>query len=157
MSLFNKKTEDKKKAEKSVKVDSEKKESMKDLYNGGKTVKKELQKTLKKDAENTENKKSDKRKYGDAYRVLVKPLITEKATNLGIENKYVFAVENKSNKIEIAKAIDEVYGVKPISVNIINIQGKKTRYGKTKGKRKDWKKAIIELPKGKTIKVYEGV
>jgi len=140
MSLFTKKIEDKKKdLEKSVKISNvkkvEKKEDIKDVK---------------------ENKKLE-RKYGNAYRVLVKPLITEKATGLGVENKYIFAVEKKSNKIEIAKAIDEIYGIKPVSVNVINMKGKKSRYGKITGKRKDWKKAIIELPKGKTIKIYEGV
>ncbi|MCK4554206.1 50S ribosomal protein L23 [Candidatus Parcubacteria bacterium] len=106
-----------------------------------------------------DGKKAEKkiRKYGNAYRVLVKPLVTEKATDLGGQNKYVFAVSSKANKIEIAKAINEVYGIKPVAVNIIKMQGKKTRYGKITGRTKDWKKAIITLPEGETIKVYEGV
>ena len=121
--------------------------SMKELYG-----KSEVTTTTK------EGKKVKKeRKYGNAYRVLVKPLITEKAANLGTENKYVFAVSVRANKIEVAKAVDELYGVKPVSVNIIKMQGKKVRQGRTKGKRKDWKKAIVTLPEGKTINIYEGV
>jgi len=91
------------------------------------------------------------------YRVLVKPLITEKASHLGTENKYVFAVAKNSNKIDIAKAIEEAYGIKPIKVNIINMEGKVKSRGRITGKRKDWKKAIVALPEGKTIQVYEGI
>jgi len=76
---------------------------------------------------------------------------------LGALNKYVFAVAKNTNKIEVAKAIKEIYGIKPVGVNVIRMSGKKARYGRISGRRKDWKKAIITLPKGETIKVYEGV
>ncbi|MDD5071997.1 MAG: 50S ribosomal protein L23 [Patescibacteria group bacterium] len=89
--------------------------------------------------------------------MLLKPLVTEKATNLGVLNKYVFAVSSKANKIEIAKAVEEVYGIKPVKVNIIKGKGKTIRSGRIFGKRKDWKKAVVALPEGKTIKIYEGV
>jgi len=151
--------DEKKQEEKSVKVDiekkDEKKQSMKDLYEEGQVEK--VRKTAKTDKSEKSDEKKKIKKYGNAHKVLVKPLITEKATNLGAENKYVFEVSTQANKIEIAKAISEVYGIKPMSVNIIRVQGKKTRSGRTLGKRKNWKKAIIKLPEGKTIKVYEGV
>ena len=73
------------------------------------------------------------------------------------ENKYFFEVKKDANKIEIAKAINDVYGVKPVSVNIMRVGGKKVRRGRTFGKRKDWKKDIVTLKKGESIKVYEGV
>jgi large subunit ribosomal protein L23 len=153
MGIFNRKTEDdnKAKAPQVSKVVNEKKEekSMKDLYEENATV------TVSKEGKTGEEKVQ--KKYGQAYRVLIKPLVTEKAANLGMHNKYVFAVSLKTNKIEIAKAIEEVYGIKPISVNIINSEGKTVRSGRTLGKRKDWKKAIVALPEGKTIKIYEGV
>ncbi len=128
------------------------KESMKDLYGekqaGGK----------KQPTKSAEEKKQKKEvKSGQAYKILVKPLITEKASILGAENKYFFEVSPSANKIEVAKAINEVYGVNPVSVNIIKMKGKRVRYGRTEGKKKDWKKAIVTLPKGETIKVYEGV
>ena len=104
-----------------------------------------------------ETKPPAEKRLGNAYKVLLKPLVTEKASVLGVENKYFFAVDVKANKIEIAKAINEVYGIKPLAVNIINFQGKKVRHGKTLGKRKSWKKAIITLPAGKSIQIYEGV
>lgn len=97
------------------------------------------------------------RKFGNAYKVLIKPLITEKAGIMNAENKYVFEVANNSNKIEVAKAVREVYGIQPVNVNIIKVLGKNTRQGRTSGKRKDWKKAIVTLPKGQSIQIYEGV
>jgi large subunit ribosomal protein L23 len=101
--------------------------------------------------------KNGNKKYGNAYRVLVKPLITEKASVLGAENKYFFEVSKKANKIEIAKAINDVYGVKPVKVNIIRMSGKNVRYGRVIGKRKGWKKAVVTLKEGDSIKIYEGV
>ncbi|MCK5459793.1 50S ribosomal protein L23 [Candidatus Parcubacteria bacterium] len=93
----------------------------------------------------------------NAHRVLVNPLITEKITDMGVFDKYGFVVAKKANKIEVKKAIQEVYGVKPIAVNMINMKGKKVRSGRVSGKRKDWRKAIVTLKKGEKIEVYEGV
>ena len=84
-------------------------------------------------------------------------MVTEKVSGLGALNKYVFAVANHTNKIQVAKAVKEIYGLKPLGVNIIKMEGKPARYGRISGKRKDWKKAIITLPAGQTIKIYEGV
>jgi len=141
------------KAKTEKKAVESKKKSMKDLYGGGQA------KTLVKDdkKEFKTRQKTPERIFGNAYKIIIKPLITEKAANLGSENKYVFAVNLKSNKIEIAKAINEVYGVMPVQVNVISVKGKKVTYGRIIGQRKNWKKAIVTLPKGKTIKVYEGV
>ena len=88
--------------------------------------------------------------------VLIRPLITEKSTDLGALNKYVFAVDVDANKIQITQAILSRYGVKPASVNILNFSGKKVRMGRSFGTRKGWKKAIITLPEGQTIQIQEG-
>lgn len=96
-------------------------------------------------------------KFDQAYKILVKPLVTEKASMLAAQNKYMFAVSLKANKISVAKAIEAVFGIKPVQINIIKMEGKVVRTGRNKGKRKDWKKAIVTLPAGKTIQVYEGV
>lgn len=154
MGLFNRKKTEEKDEQSKKQVSQGKKgadkgvASMKDLY--------------KEDDKGAVVSKSDKKvktakKYGNAHKVLVKPLITEKAANLGVDNKYVFAVDTKANKIEIAKAVNEVYGVKPVSVNIVRVLGKKVRHGRLIGNRKNWKKAIVSLPKGKSINIYEGV
>ena len=131
--------DDKKKKKDLDKVEEE--GSMKDLYTASGEMK----------------KKDDKKISGQAYRVLIKPMITEKASALGASNQYVFMVGINTNKIQVAKAIQEVYGVKPLSVNIIKVKGKKVSRGRITGKRKDFKKAVITLKKGDTISVYEGV
>lgn len=128
--------------------EADKSVSMKDLYSETKAVS-----ALSK----TEKKVKGEKKYGRAHLILVKPLITEKAANVGAFNKYVFMIDRKANKIEVAKAIEEVYGIKPVKVNILRVSGKKVRYGRTFGERKDWKKAVVTLPSGKTINIYEGV
>jgi len=128
------------------------KKSMKDLYDGGAAAKSD-----KKESAGGAAPAKKSGKHGNAYRVITRPLITEKAATLGADSKYAFVVGDRANKIEIAKAIDELYGIKPLSVNIINVSGKKVRQGRTQGQRKDWKKAIVTLPKGKTINIYEGV
>jgi len=146
MAIFSKKINNKKTPE--IKSEPAKPEakSMKDLYGAAATAK------LK------EAKAGGVRAaYGNAYKILIKPLVTEKVSNLGVLNKYVFAVAPGANKIEVAKAVKEVYGIKPLGVNMIKLEGKKARYGRSVGKRKDWKKAIVTLPVGQTIKVYEGV
>lgn len=134
-----------------------KKSSMKDLYEDKDKQKSEKSKESSVKAVATAKTDKTDAKLGNAYQILVRPLITEKAANLGSEDKYVFAVNKNANKIEIAKAINEVYGIKPIAVNIVRVGGKKVRHGRVQGRRKDWKKAIVTLPKGKTINIYEGV
>ncbi len=89
--------------------------------------------------------------------VLLRPIITEKSTSLGILNQYVFAVSAGANKISVAKAIEYRYGIKPLSVNILNYFGKSVHYGRTRGRTSDWRKAIITLPQGKAIDIYEQV
>lgn len=102
-------------------------------------------------------KKAVKREIGKTLGVLVKPLITEKSSFLSSYGQYVFEVSTKTNKVEIGKAIERAYGVKPISVNIVRVRGKNVRYGKTTGVTKKWKKAVVTLKPGDKIEVYEGV
>jgi large subunit ribosomal protein L23 len=97
------------------------------------------------------------RKNTKVYKVLLKPVVSEKATSLAMQNKYVFIVNNKTNKLEVKKAIKELYNVNPISISMINVEGKAKRFGVTRGRRSDYKKAIITLEKGKTIHIHEGV
>jgi large subunit ribosomal protein L23 len=101
--------------------------------------------------------KSKKEDTAEAYKILIKPLVTEKATDLANFNKYCFEVAKNANKIEIQKAIKNLYGVEPLDVNIINMKGKRVRYGRVSGKKKNWKKAIVTLKQGDKIAIYEGV
>jgi large subunit ribosomal protein L23 len=162
MSIFGKKkTEEKKKKDekKSSALGAGKKakpeagKSMKDLYGGAKE--KPSVSVISSPEGKTEIKKD--MPASEAYRVLLRPLVTEKGSHLGIENKYLFEVDYNTNKIEVAKAIAVAYGVKPVKVNIMKFEGKKVRRGRYEGQRKRWKKAIVTLPAGKTIQIYEGI
>ena len=92
----------------------------------------------------------------DARDILVRPLITEQTTQLMAEGKYVFVVAKAANKIEIAKAVSEIFKVKVAKVNTVNVIGKKKRMGRTQGKRPDYKKAIVKLAPGESIEFFEG-
>jgi large subunit ribosomal protein L23 len=167
MAIFGKtKTEELKKDDKKSapvkavkKAKKEEPKSMKDLYGASKEVKE----TKAADVAVSETKAEGKAEVktasvsSSAYRVLLRPLLTEKGSHLGVQNKYLFEIGYDTNKIEVAKAIEAVYGVKPTKVNIIKLAGKVMRRGRTEGRRKNWKKAIVTLPKGKTIQIYEGI
>ena len=117
----------------------------------------------------TDDKKAAKKKQKPAKKsasvklgvqgseLIIKPLITEKSATLASSNQYVFVVSRGANRVQIRSAIRSMYGITPVSVNIQNVRGKRVRFGRVRGKRKDWKKAIVTLPEGKTINVYDGV
>ena len=86
-----------------------------------------------------------------AWKVLVEPYVSEKATDLAKENRYVFRVADDSNKIQIKKAVKELYGVDAVSVNIVNIPRRKKRLGKYRGWKKGFKKAVVEVKEGQRI------
>ena len=92
-----------------------------------------------------------------AHKVLVKPLITEKSAAAESDIKYSFVVARSANKNQIKMAVEEIYGVKPAQVNVANIAGHQARFGRTMGRRSDYKKAIVTLPEGKTINIHTGV
>jgi large subunit ribosomal protein L23 len=88
--------------------------------------------------------------------IILKPLITEKSTALIEENKYTFVVGKNANKIEIKKAVEEIFGVKVRAVNTVSMKGKQRRVGVHRGYRPDWKKAIVTLDAGsKPIELFE--
>jgi large subunit ribosomal protein L23 len=118
-----------------------------------------MQDLYKDEATNKSDHKVGKTKvsHAEAARVLVRPLITEKATNLATTGKYVFVVSKGANKISVARAVATIYGVKPQAVNILNMEGKRVSRGRIQGQRSDWRKAIVTLKPGETIKIYEGV
>ena len=89
----------------------------------------------------------------DARDILIRPLITEKSTQLMEEGKYVFVVAKKANKID--KAVAEVFNVKVANVNTVNVSGKVKRMGRFVGKRSDYKKAIVKLAPGETIEFFQ--
>ncbi len=123
----------------------------------GKEPIKEKEKEEKQVKAPTEEKQAVSGGASISHRILLKPLVTEKISSQTSQGKYAFVVADKANKVEVAKAIWETYGVWPAKVNIMNYQGKAVRFGRVFGRRKKWKKAIITLPQGKTIDIYKGV
>ena len=91
------------------------------------------------------------------YDKILSPLVTEKTTNLSEQNKVVFKVSVKSNKRQIKKSVEEIFKVKVKSVNTLRRKGKATNFRNIKGKRKDFKHAIITLEEGQTIDTMGGV
>jgi large subunit ribosomal protein L23 len=94
--------------------------------------------------------------------ILKKPIITEKMTAQGEKlNRYGFIVDQKANKIEIKKAVEEMYDVTVIAVNTINYGGKsksrQTKTGPVKGRTSSFKKAIITLAEGENIDFYSNI
>ena len=93
-----------------------------------------------------------------AYDIIIKPIITEQSMEATEEKKYVFPVAMDANKIEIKKAIEEIFGVKVEKVNTIRMDGKEKRMGVHIGRRANWKKAMVKLTAdSKTIEFFEGM
>ncbi len=91
------------------------------------------------------------------YSIIKKPLFTEKGNALKeSENKILVEVERDSNKLEIKKAVEEIFKVKVEKVSTVKIYGKWKRYGKYVGKRPDRKKAVITLKQGEKLDFIEG-
>ena len=93
-----------------------------------------------------------------AQDIIVRPIITENSME-GIANrKYTFKVADFANKIEIKKAVEQLFGVKVEKVNTISVKGKKKRMGRHEGYTSDWKKAIVTLTAdSKTIEFFDGM
>lgn len=90
--------------------------------------------------------------------IIRKPVITEKATLLKEKsNKYVFEVERSCNKIEIKKAIEEIFKVTVKDVHTYITHGKIRTRGRFKGRRPDWKRAVVLLKEGESIEFFEGI
>ena len=94
-----------------------------------------------------------------AYDIIIKPIITEQSMEATDEKKYVFQVAVDANKIEIKKAVEEIFGVKVASVNTVTMPGKAKRMGAGRpGMTKTWKKAYVTLTAdSKTIEFFEGM
>ena len=89
--------------------------------------------------------------------ILIEPVLSEKATLLREEGKYVFKVHPNANKYEIKEAVRRLFNVKVIDCTVMNVGGKLKRVRTKPGRTSSWKKAIVRLAPGETIKVFEGV
>ena len=87
----------------------------------------------------------------DARSIIIRPVITERSYDLMEQNRYTFEVAKNAGKIEIAKAIEEIFDVHVIKVNTMNVSGKKKRVSYRSGLTRSWKKAIVTLQEGDSI------
>ncbi len=89
--------------------------------------------------------------------ILIAPVLSEKSNELREQGKYVFKVSPDATKIEIKEAVRKLFDVKVLDCTVINVDGKVKRVRSRPGKTSSWKKAIVRLAPGETIKVFEGV
>ena len=93
-----------------------------------------------------------------AQDIILRPIISEASMDATSLKKYTFEVDKKANKIEIAKAVEELFKVEVEKVNTMNMLGKIKRQGMNKGRRPSWKKAIVKLTEdSKSIEFFEGM
>ena len=93
-----------------------------------------------------------------AQDIIIRPIITERSMAGQQLKKYTFEVDRDSNKIEIARAVEELFTVKVLKVNTMNCKGRAKRVGAHAGYKPDWKKAIVTLkPDSSTISFFEGM
>lgn len=93
-----------------------------------------------------------------AYDVVIRPIISERSMMQSAEKKYTFEVDRRSNKTEIKKAIEEIFGVKVAKINTMKVKPKLKRQGRTFGYTRSWKKAIVKLtPDSKELEFLEGI
>ncbi len=145
MAIFKRKTKP------AVKKEEVKKEKVEKAEKIEKDKKTRDQKQQKPKTEIKKTVKGLKQRKGVDASILLRPIITEKATDQEVRGCYIFEVNSKANKISIKKVIEQIYGVKPLRVNIIRVRGKRVRYGRSTGKTKAWKKALVFLKKGDKI------
>lgn len=134
-----------------------------------KSVATKVAKTQGKTAEKPAKKKADAKKAPDASEhvataasdqaaaTILAPIVTEKAASLSENSVMVFKVAQNANRVQVRNAFRELYNVTPVKVNIINVRGKRVRFGRQRGQRVGMKKALVTLPKGTRIDIFEGV
>jgi large subunit ribosomal protein L23 len=91
----------------------------------------------------------------DPRKIIIRPILTEKALKLREYNQYVFEVKKDANKIDIKRAVEELFKVKVEKVRTINVRGKPRRMGLFEGRTSSWKKAIVTLKEGERIEGLE--
>ena len=90
----------------------------------------------------------------DARDIIIRPIITEHSYDMIEKNKYTFEVARDANKIEIGKAVEELFGVTVKKVNTMNVKPKKKRVRWVPGYTRHWKKAMVTIAEGETIEIF---
>jgi large subunit ribosomal protein L23 len=85
-------------------------------------------------------------------------VITEKSTTQKeVNNQLTFEVDRRANKVEIRRAVEQIFSVRVMDVRTMQMKGKAKRFGRTLGMRRNWKKAIVTLAQGEHVEFFEGV
>jgi large subunit ribosomal protein L23 len=88
--------------------------------------------------------------------ILIRPVVSEKSYEQIQQNRYTFRVHQDAHKTQIRQAVEQLFEVKVVAVNVVKVQSKPKRRGNFKGTRPGWKKAIVELKAGDTIDIFQG-
>ena len=88
--------------------------------------------------------------------VVLAPVVSEKSYAASTRGTYTFRVHPDAHKTQIRQAVEQLFDVKVLNVNIVKVQPKPKRRGLTRGTRKGWKKAIVQLKQGDSIEIFEG-
>lgn len=131
--------------------------AMFDIFKKKKESKKKTVKKVepKKEEVKIEVPKVEKRRssMSSVYNIISKPHVSEKSTDLAEINQYTFEVFPNMNKNKVKEAVETIYGVDVLSVNMINVPGKKRRMGKSEGFKKGYKKAMVTIKAGQKIEI----
>jgi large subunit ribosomal protein L23 len=94
----------------------------------------------------------------DPHQIIIRPVISEKSYNLiESEGQYTFQVDQRANKDQIRRAVEDAFDVSVAKVNTTNVKSKPKRQGLTRGRTSTWKKAVVKLVEGDRIDLFEGV
>jgi large subunit ribosomal protein L23 len=91
-----------------------------------------------------------------AHQVILAPVVSEKSYHGSVYGKYTFRVHEDAHKTQIRQAIEQLFDVHVVSVNVLKVQAKPKRRGQIKGIKPGWKKAVVQLKAGETIEVFQG-
>jgi large subunit ribosomal protein L23 len=92
------------------------------------------------------------------HEILKRPVLTEKSNyQADALHRYTFEVDRRANKLDVRNAVESIFNVTVLDVNMIRVRGKKRRFGRTIGRTSDWKKAVVTLAPGQSLKLFEGV
>ena len=91
-----------------------------------------------------------------AHQIVLAPIVSEKSYHGSVRGTYTFRVHNDAHKTQIRQAIEELFEVNVVRVNVIKVQPKPKRRGQIRGHKPGWKKAIVQLKSGQSIEVFEG-
>lgn len=90
----------------------------------------------------------------NAREIIIRPIITERAFDMQELNRFTFEVDKRASKIEIAKAVEEIFDVTVLKVNTVNVKSKPKRMRMVEGRTRTWKKAIVTLVEGDSIELF---